>query len=498
MYGGTLRTLAISGYGRKISSMLAACMLIIAGFTLIIPPGIALAAVDISASSTKLYGPSLVRILITDTSKHAVTDTINPHIEVKRGTTILASADPSISIIGTSGSFEFFLTTSNAPKNPTNPTYYTNAFVGRINNSPVGDANDFLLTLPGTTHLQNGDTIQVYYRGMTENIQFKKSQAIILIDRSTAGQGDYIRVTLVDGDANTDPTKIDVYSATSSVVTASTGILDLSGAKFRENGQNSGQFDLMVAVDPASPVDGASLTGVMLPDAVTFTIYNKDVYKAIPGATAPFDAISPKKSTSNSSTSVNLANSDAFIALTSPISLPNGITLQVNDPDVTITYSDVAPSTYSNSYIVTKVVHSQGSISASPSSLSVHNATQLTIIDSDLNLDNDFVDSFVVAFPAGANTGTPATFVQGAGGMTLDAKGSSITMASRLSMVFTETGPGTGIFTSSNIKMSKINASALGGLHAGDLVRFTYHDNLENPLISGTPNTSTVTLEILG
>ena len=78
-------------------------------------PKVALASVAITPSSDRWYGPGLIRVVITDTSQSSAGASIAPHIAVKRGSITLASADPPITSPGTSGTFELYFTTSNAP-----------------------------------------------------------------------------------------------------------------------------------------------------------------------------------------------------------------------------------------------------------------------------------------------------------------------------------------------------------------------------------------------
>src|SRR5581483_8806604 len=133
----------------SIASIIVISLLLIPSSYFLTPR--AYAAVTITASSSQWYGPGFLRILITDTSQNAVGDQINPHIDVKRGSNILASADPSINTLTTAGTFELYLTTSNGspnflPANPSNPTTYD---IGRINSHPhniLGGNRDFNLT----------------------------------------------------------------------------------------------------------------------------------------------------------------------------------------------------------------------------------------------------------------------------------------------------------------------------------------------------------------
>src|ERR1051326_8868088 len=195
-----------------------------------LPTKFAFAATTITTSSSQFYGSSLERVLITDTAKTNAGDSILPHIDVKRGAGTLASIDPTIFNIGTSGTFEFYLTTSNAPFNPAHPNFgfgnSSSAFVGRINSSPVGDENDFLVSLSSGDFLKDGDSIVVSYGGNNLTILFAKSNVVASVDRTIAGDGDFVTLTLNDQNANIDPTNVDMITAASSILTADVGALN--------------------------------------------------------------------------------------------------------------------------------------------------------------------------------------------------------------------------------------------------------------------------------
>src|SRR5581483_8862349 len=184
-------------------------------------------------------------------------------------------------------------TTSNtlAPAAPT----YTAApgpFVLRVNTAPTaGNANEQTIDLNGATgqtaasEMKDGDSIVITYGGQTKTVQFAKSNVAATVDRPTVGDGDNVVVTLTDTDANNDPTKVDSFAATN-LITSSVAGLDLTGAMFKETGQNSAQFELVINVGAAAvaPTDGAKLTTSSFPSSTTFTLNDKDVYQVITGA----------------------------------------------------------------------------------------------------------------------------------------------------------------------------------------------------------------------
>ena len=533
------------------------------------------------AGADRFYGPALARVVITDTAKNTAGDTIIAHVDVKRGSATLGSKDMTLTNIGSSGTFELFITTANtfAPSAPT----YTAApgpFILRVNTAPVAaTANEQTIDLNGASaassaaELKDGDSVVVTYGSDTKTIQFAKSSAVASVDRDTAGSGNNIVVRFNDTDANTDPTLVDSFSATG-LVTASSGTLGLTGAMFKETGQNTGTFELVVNVGPTpvAPTDGATLTTSSFPSSTTFTINDKDVYQVIAGSLAPYNVITPTTSSITSSKSVTLQNVDGILSTTKEITVGNGILLQVNDadrnidtkskdtiaagvvtvtvagvtgtvngislketdfgsglfapdttdnkipitiggtdsitatgitltpatlagdPDVTITYNDPAadPTGAKAFQLVTKILHVPGTLTGPTTQVSVTGKFPLTITDKDLNANSKSVDSFIVTFPASSNTGTPVSFANGLGQLTLKAKGSGVTLGSTaLTMTFIETGVDTGVFTASGIDMSIINAAVSGGLSDGDQIEFKYFDNSESPA-----QTSTATFNI--
>ena len=299
----------------------------------------AFAATSIDASSDRFYGPNLLRVVITDTAKNTAGDTIVAHVDIKRGSSTLGSIDKTLKNIGSSGTFELFVTTSNTLV-PAAPTFVdtpsTNGpFVLRVNTAPATvNPNDSTITT--ASQMKDGDSVVITYGGQTKTVQFAKSNAVATVDRSTAGDANNVVLTLTDSDANVDPTKVDTFLASNSpggdIVTSSIGTLTLTGATFQETGQNTNAFELVIAVNAAAPTNGASLTAITFPSSTTLTLNDKDVYVAGNGP-APFDVITPVTSSVTSSKSVTLQNVDGALSTLKPITLGNGIQLQINDPD---------------------------------------------------------------------------------------------------------------------------------------------------------------------
>ena len=288
----------------------------------LLTPRAAFASVTITPSSNHWFGPGLVRIIITDTSQNTAGASIAPHISVKRGSVTLASADPPISSPGTSGTFELYLTTSNAPFAPAFPSNPDNYAVGRINSQPNTQLRDFSLTLAPNDYLRDGDSVIVSYAGQSTTIQFAKSIVVASVDRTVAGDGNRIVLTLTDQNANVDPTAVGIFAADPSIlsVVAGSGTMNFTGARFIEEGQNSGAFDLVITVTSAAgnavnPNNGATLKDVQLPSSAQFMLHGFAVYANIPsGATFPYDSVTPDLGAVSTQTVV-LENSDAVITI---------------------------------------------------------------------------------------------------------------------------------------------------------------------------------------
>ncbi|MEO9319225.1 MAG: plastocyanin/azurin family copper-binding protein [Nitrososphaera sp.] len=328
--------------------------------TILSNPCIPHSPVTITTSSSQFYGPALERVLITDTSKNTATDSVVPHVAVKRGSTSLFEQDITVPIIGTSGTFEFYLTTSNSPFKPASPSFTAGSpIMVRISQNPVISSTteaaagfgsipaEYSFPLSASSApLRDGDTITITYGGQTSVVQFSKSNVIASVDRSSAGDGNRVILTLNDQDANIDPTSVDSFAATPSIVTATGGTLNLTGALFVEEGQNSGSFDLALNVTSANlgvvnPTNGGTLRGALFPSTSVLTLHDFDVYSNVPAsATAPYNAIIPNPSVTSSQT-ITLQNSDGVLALNNPVSIPNGIALQITDPDRNISTKSI-------------------------------------------------------------------------------------------------------------------------------------------------------------
>lgn len=253
--------------------------------------------------------------------------TINVIVEAWRGSTTLGNTTAVVTEIGTSGIFELFVTTSNASVDPADPLAATpvDAHVVRINTDPVTNANDAAIVLDDADgQLSNGDTIVVRRTGEEKTVIFGRSNADLVADRNTAGDGNEIILRLSDIDANTDPTATDTFPADAGILSGAG--LTQTGS-WVETGGNTGIFELTVDVN--TPL-GTYVTRT-LPTSQAFTITDHDVYEAISGAISPYSTRVPTDDTS--STSVMLQNSDGIITLLQPTSIPNGLQLQITDPD---------------------------------------------------------------------------------------------------------------------------------------------------------------------
>jgi hypothetical protein len=316
----------------------------------------AYAAVSMSPSATTFFGPGFVRVLINDDSKDSAGDTIVPTIEAREGSTSLGSVSPTIYAIGTSGTFELFITTSNSPLVPAAPTHTADPdgggalvagpFIVRVNTAPstgatalgagvnangatvatIG-ANNLALTT--SSALEAGNTIRVNYGGQTLDINFDDQTASLASDRTSAGEDNEIVLALTDRDANLDSTLVDTFTfATPTNFLTSTNAITYNSALWQETGQNTGIFEQTIVVNGPA---GTNQLVATLPTGNTFTAIDHEVYEALGAATAPFNAIDSTSSTT--SASVTLQNFDAVVTLMNSTSFANGLKVQITDPD---------------------------------------------------------------------------------------------------------------------------------------------------------------------
>jgi hypothetical protein len=88
---------------------------------------------------------------------------------------------------------------------------------------------------------------------------------------------------LNDQDANRDPTAVDTFPATTSNITSPSLNID-ANTVWKETGQNTGVFELVVVVNSIDPDNTtgnnniAGLPSVSFPSSATFTITDHDVY----------------------------------------------------------------------------------------------------------------------------------------------------------------------------------------------------------------------------
>ncbi len=323
-----------------------------------IAPKNAYAAVSITSSSDTFFGSAFNRVLITDTSLlGSPTDTISVLVEAKRGTTTLGSVSASVDEIGSSGTFELFITTQNliagppTAGNPAAPTSTTtDGEVVRINTAPAGDNDDDVIDLNGgadaspAAELQSGDSIVITYGGSSKTISFSTSSATITTDRAIAGEDNKIVVRIKDQDGNNDPTAVDTITMTTANLEALIGgsqraVFASGSLTLSETGQNTGEFEgtVTVVTTTGSTVDRVDLSttpALSLPQGLTFRASDLDVYTPVPaGAVAPFSTAPAPSSPSKVSASVTLQNSDGTISLRTPAKFASGLQIEINDPD---------------------------------------------------------------------------------------------------------------------------------------------------------------------
>ncbi|MEM4146019.1 MAG: hypothetical protein QXI69_08200, partial [Candidatus Nitrosocaldus sp.] len=352
---------ASSNASKRMLSIGLAAIIVLSSIVVVLPVQKAYAAVSIATSvdnlGNKFFGPSLVRVLITDTAKTNDTDSINVDVEVRRGTTLLGQTSVTVDAIGTSGQFELYIA-AHTDAVPANPTQSNDA--DGIPDVTINGENSIVRIYPGAaagsdnlrginvpSDLQSGDRIIITYGGQSKEIRFEKSTASLTTDRTTAGNENRIILRLNDQDANIDPTRVDLIPANNSILIAPTGLTISPTALFKETGQNTGIFELVVGVNTL--VD-AELTVATFPSSATFTVQDHDVYARYNDSNG--DSIADQfvytttggglgkapynrsvSTTSTSSQSVSLRNVDGSIDLAAPPTLANGFQIRITDAD---------------------------------------------------------------------------------------------------------------------------------------------------------------------
>jgi hypothetical protein len=336
-----------SRISKRVLSIGLAAILVLSSIVVALPVKNAYAAVSITTSvdnlGNKFFGPSLVRVLITDTAKTNDTDSINVDVEVRRGTTVLGFTSVAVDAIGTSGQFELYIA-AHTDVNPANPTQAADSD-GTPDTTINGEHSIVRIysgASPGSnnirginTDLQSGDIIRITYGGVSKDIRFEPTTATLTVDRTLAGDQNRVILRLNDPDANLDPTGVDTFPATTNNITSPSLDID-TNTVWKETGQNTGVFELVVVVnsnDPDTSTNNniAGLPSVSFPSSATFTIRDHDVYVALPDAKSPYDVVTPTPSTR--SVTVQLRNSDGSIDLAAPLTIANGFQIRVTDPD---------------------------------------------------------------------------------------------------------------------------------------------------------------------
>ncbi|MEM1959460.1 MAG: hypothetical protein QXP14_06425, partial [Candidatus Nitrosocaldus sp.] len=336
---------ASSNASKRMLSIGLAAIIVLSSIVVVLPVQAQQQQVTITASTdehnNRFFGPSLVRVLITDRSlQGSPQDEINVTVEARRGTTSLGQTSVPVAEIGSSGQFELYVAahTDAIPANPTQldldnvsiVRIYSNPTTNNENTQVGGGLDNNIPAIRGiNTTLQSGDVIRITYGGVTKDIRFESSTAALTTDRTTAGDGNRIILRLNDQDANIDPTSVDEFTAdnTNLISPPSPPLAFAGGAKWKETGQNTGIFELVVGVNTSAD---ANLTATF-PSSATFTVQDHEVYAVYTGAKSPYNAI--KSTTSTSSQSVSLRNVDGSIDLAAPPTLANGFQIRITDAD---------------------------------------------------------------------------------------------------------------------------------------------------------------------
>ncbi|GIU70769.1 MAG: hypothetical protein KatS3mg003_0248 [Candidatus Nitrosocaldaceae archaeon] len=289
----------------------------------------------ITSSADRFFGPSLVKITVNapddnDDDNDFDTADIEIDIEDDNGNTLIDSQQFILNETGkNTGRFELFIA-AHTDANPKNPS--TGATIVRIY-----EGGDIDLALDEGYEI----TIRHTNTGVEKTIVYDNTNADFSLDRTTAGDGNVITLTIEDQDANLDPTGIDKFTA-DGIITA-TLPLDLTGLVFEETGQNTNEFELDITVNNELTVDD-------FPNSVDLTLIDHDVYHqttdTYPDGTAvgngvgnpPFSV--PDDTNREITRSVDLENTDGQIELTEDLTIGNGLMIKIIDADRNIRTGD--------------------------------------------------------------------------------------------------------------------------------------------------------------
>ncbi len=286
------------------------------------------AAVTIESSRDRFFGPSMVRVLITETAlQGSPSDEISVTVEAESISIIIPVRE-----IGTSGQFELYVA-AHTTANPNNPTQtdpdnvsIVRIFPGAANSGD--DPNDNQPIVRGiNADLEDGDRIKVRYSGTDREISFQSSIGTITSDRTVAGNLNRIKLRLTDQDANLDPTKRDEFPANTNNI-LNPPLTFAGGAKWVETGDNTAIFELSVGVNTMFT---ASLSIPTFPSSAIFEIRDHKIYDNYADAIAPWNTRS--ETTSTVSRTVNIQNMDGTISLVADLTLANGFQIRIEDAD---------------------------------------------------------------------------------------------------------------------------------------------------------------------
>ncbi len=502
------------------------------------------AEVSIETSANKFFGPSMVRVLITDTAlRGSPSDQISVTVETEGSSAIIPVKE-----IGTSGQFELYIT-AHTNANPANPTQTDMSNVSIVRIYPGASNSDAGPIVRGiNVDLEDGDKVTVRYGGSSKDIQFQSSLATISSDRTVAGNGNMIKLRLTDQDANLDPTKRDEFPAnTNNIISPSLAFA--SNAVWRETADNSGVFELKVGVNT---MFNAQLTSTF-PSTATFEIRDHKVYTNYANSIAPYDTRS--ETTNTVTRTVNIQNADGVITLAADLTLANGFQIKIEDADrnidtgeqdsfnanifdngtiefeetdkntgiflpklsnnrvpiniasetkfddtkkvfnvtityiaddndITLTYNDPNqdPSGQADFTIVRKIIHEDGTIETNTQKVSVNGKASLTIKDNDINTNAFSTNSYTLT--ASVSNGK-AIYNIGNGLATLEVEVIGKSISSAPTLLLTEVDANGNLALNTGIFTGDFDVKQLTvspNLEDGDKIKFTYKDNTESPV----------------
>ncbi|MCI0557460.1 MAG: hypothetical protein MN733_03115, partial [Nitrososphaera sp.] len=179
--------------------------------------------------------------------------------------------------------------------------------------------------LPVTTALFEDVSFDIQVGNTVITVDYEESSAELNLDRETYGSDSIVYMTIVDQDANKDPTNSDSFNLTESelntLVFEMEGALFNGTATFEETGDNTADFEATLQLTDAGTLVGDEI--VFTDEAVEVTLHDKPNY----------DAPASLNSTDTSSRSFDIDDVDGELDEVATLTFGSELTLTLRDND---------------------------------------------------------------------------------------------------------------------------------------------------------------------